>query len=83
MKASVVDLRYKMKDVLSALRKRENVEILYHGQAIAKIVPLEDKQKKGNLSKHPFFGMHRDLGVNVKAVKKTMDNLRGDRYRDL
>jgi hypothetical protein len=31
MEASVVDLRYKMRDVLEALERRESVQILCHG----------------------------------------------------
>ena len=32
MKASIVDLRYKMKEVLAALKRNETVHILYHGK---------------------------------------------------
>ena len=32
MKASVVDLRYKMNDILKALDRNEKVAILYHGK---------------------------------------------------
>jgi len=32
MRASVVNLRYKMKDVLEALEKNEKVTILYHSR---------------------------------------------------
>ena len=53
MKASVVDLRYKMKDVLKALRRRESVEVLYHGKPIASIVPLKNKVHKKDLRNHP------------------------------
>ena len=83
MKASVVDLRYKMKDVLGALRRRENVEILYHGKPIGKIVPIDEGKRKVDLSSLPFFGMHRDLGCTKKDVDATMDKLRGGRYRDI
>ncbi len=83
MKASVVDLRYKMKDILGALRRRENVEILYHGKPIGKIVPIDEGKKKIDLSKHPFFGMHRHLGATAKDVKKAMDELRKPRYSDI
>ncbi len=83
MKASVVDLRYKMKEVLRALRRRETVEILYHGKTAGIIHPVEKKTKKNNLKGHPFFGMHRRLGDAPADVKKAMDGLRGGRYRDL
>ena len=83
MKASVVDLRYRMKDVLKALRRRESVEILYHGKTAGIILPPPGAGKKKGLNGHKFFGMHRDLGCTAADVKKVMDGLRGGRYRDL
>jgi antitoxin (DNA-binding transcriptional repressor) of toxin-antitoxin stability system len=41
MQASVGDLRYRMKDVLRALERRETVTILYHGKVKGTIVPAE------------------------------------------
>ena len=82
MKASVVDLRYKMKEVLSALRRNEKVEILYHGKTAGIIIPPPQAKKK-DLRHHPFFGMHKDLGATAKDVEKVMDELRGGRYRDI
>ena len=35
MKASIVDLRYRMNDVLKALERSEDVDILYHGRVWA------------------------------------------------
>lgn len=32
MQASIVDLRYRMNDILKALARNEEVEILYHGK---------------------------------------------------
>ena len=83
MKASVVDLRYKMKDVLKALRRRETVEILYHGKTAGIIYPVGKKARRDDLRKQPFFGMHRDLGETLADVKRVMEELRGGRYRDL
>ena len=80
MKASVVDLRYKMKDVLKALRRRESVEVLYHGKPIASIVPLKRKAGKKDLRNHPFFGMRAG---DKESVDSIMDRLRGGRYRDI
>ena len=80
MKASVVDLRYKMKDVLGALRRRENVEILYHGKPIGTIVPIDVRRKKKDLRKHPFFGLRKG---DKESVETIMEKLRGPRYRDI
>lgn len=32
MQASILDLRYRMKEILQALERNETVEILYHGK---------------------------------------------------
>ena len=32
MKATIVDLRYRMNDILKALERNEDVNILYHGK---------------------------------------------------
>jgi len=45
MKASVVDLRYKMNDVLKALDRKEEVTILYRGKVKGKILPVATKMR--------------------------------------
>lgn len=82
MKASIVDLRYRMRDVLKALKRNETVQIFYHGKLAGTIVPAEKNLKKIDLKKHPFFGMYRSRYAG-KSVEKIMDELRGGRYRDL
>lgn len=79
MKASIVDLRYKMNEVLSALARRERVKILYHGKVKGVIVPAEPGTGV-KASEHPFFGM---LAEEAGSVEQAMDELRGGRYRDL
>jgi hypothetical protein len=76
MKASVIDLRYKMKDVLKALDRKEEVTILYHGKVKGVIVPVNNKKYK-KVKDHPFFGMLKDENV---SVSEEMQNLRGPRY---
>lgn len=56
MKASVVDLRYKMKDILKALDRKEKVTILYHGNVKGTITPVDNIKPK-KIKEHPFFGM--------------------------
>ena len=82
MKASVVDLRYRMKEVLSALKRREKVEILYHGKVAGTIFPAETSRKGLRAHDHPMFGM-RVMRRGSKTVAEVMDELRGGRYRDL
>ena len=82
MNASVVELRTKMKEVLKALKRNEQVKILYHGKVAGIIMPPKTKSKKMRVQDHPFFGM--DLpAYRGKTVKQIMDELRGGRYRDL
>ncbi len=82
MKASVVDLRYKMKDILKALRRNEKVQILYHGKVTALMVPVHQAQPKGKMKDHPLFGLDKRPATQ-ESVDKEMDILRGGRFRDL
>ena len=82
MKASVVDLRYKMREVLKALQRNESVQILYHGKLAGTIVPARENLKKMRVQDHPFFGMYKSRYKN-KTIAQIMDELRGGRYRDL
>ena len=78
MKASVVDLRYKMKDILKALDRNEAVTILYHGKVKGVIIP-HNGDKRPKITDHPFFGMlanERDQ----KSVLEMVDELRKPRY---
>ena len=56
MEASILDLRYKMKDVLKALDRNEIVKILYHGKLKGVITPCRRIVSK-KVKEHPFFGM--------------------------
>ena len=82
MKASVVDLRYKMKQVLQALRRNETVQVLYHGKVAGTIIPPQKSVQKIKIQSHPFFGMYKTRYKN-QSVDKIMDELRGGRYRAL
>ena len=79
MKASVVDLRYRMAEVLKALDKRELVQILSHGKLKGVIHP-PDQPQAVRADKHPFFGMCKD---DTEPVDRVMDRLRGGRYSAL
>ena len=76
MEASVVDLRYKMKDVLGALERREEVRILYHGRVKGTIVPVSSPRKI-KMADHPFFGMSKGDPAGVPEI---MAVLRRGRY---
>ncbi len=76
MKASVVDLRYRMNEILKAIDRNEEVTILYHGKVKGVIKPKISGGRK-RISDHPFFNMHQ----SKKTVREVMADLRGDRHR--
>jgi hypothetical protein len=79
MKASVVDLRYKMNEVLKALDRRERVAITHHGKVKGIIEPVRSEATM-KVEEHPFFNM---IAENVGTVAEQMDKLRGSRYDDI
>ncbi len=78
MQATVVDLRYRMNDVLKALDRNENVDILYRGKTKGVLMASAERSKT-KVSEHPFFNMRSSR----RSVEEEMDSLRGGRYRDL
>ncbi len=80
MKASIVDLRYKMNDILKALDRNEQVTVLYHGKVKGIIVPAKKEQNK-KMTNHPFFGMLSE--GPEKSVLDILKDLRKPRYNDI
>ena len=76
MKASIVDLRYKMNDILKALERNEKITILYHGK-VKGIISPSDIIKNIKVKDHPFFGMLKDT---KRTVEEQMEEIRGDRF---
>jgi antitoxin (DNA-binding transcriptional repressor) of toxin-antitoxin stability system len=76
MKASVVDLRYRMNEILKAIDRNEEVTILYHGKVKGVIKPNISRARR-RISDHPFFNMYS----SKEPVHEVMADLRGDRYR--
>lgn len=76
MKASIVDLRYRMNDVLKALDRNEEVSILYHGK-VKGIITSSLRTSTMRVHDHPFFKMNK----STRSVEDEMTNLRGGRYR--
>jgi len=79
MKASIVDLRYKMKDVLKALERKEEVAILYRGIIKGRILPVTGAARK-QVKRHPFFGMY---GKSSVSPLQELDKLRTARTDDI
>ena len=78
MDATILDLRYRMAEVLKALDRRESVRVLFHGKPRGLIIPEGSSQVK--VTSHPFFGSRK---TDPEPVDQVMDRLRGGRYRDL
>jgi hypothetical protein len=79
MDASIVDLRYKMRNVLNALNRRERVRILYHGKVKGEIIPSKGNNKI-TTKQHPMFGMLQGEKGNPADI---VTNMRRSRYNDL
>ena len=79
MEASVVDLRYKMKDVLAALERREEIRILYHGRVKGTIVPASSPRKI-KMADHPFFGMNQKDTAGVPEIMAALRKGRDDAF---
>ncbi|RMH02815.1 MAG: type II toxin-antitoxin system Phd/YefM family antitoxin [Nitrospirae bacterium] len=80
MKATIVDLRYKMNDILKALERNEAVTVLYHGKVKGIITPAK-RQVLKKIKDHPFFGMSAK-GIQ-KSVLDELHELRKSRYHDI
>ena len=80
MKATVVELRYKMNGVLKAFDRNEAVTILYRGKVKGTLVPFVQK-KDLKISEHSFFCMFSQ--DTDKSVLDELDTLRGAMFDDI
>lgn len=79
MNASMVDLRYRTKEILQALARGEQVNLLHRGTLKGHIVPAT-RSGTFQVSRHPLFGMYAG---EKKPVWKVVHDLRRGRYRAL
>jgi antitoxin (DNA-binding transcriptional repressor) of toxin-antitoxin stability system len=80
MKASILDLRRRMAEVLRALDRNETVKILYRGKERAVLVPSGRARKDlPPLSEHAAFGMWKNR-QDLEDVKEYVRNLRKGRF---
>jgi len=79
MKATVLDFRHRMKDILHALDKNEPVTIFYRGKKKGIIYPAR-RQGVTNASakEHPVFGIWKDR-EDMRDVGKVLRKLRKGR----
>lgn len=78
MNASVIDLRYKMNDVLKALDRNEDVTILYHGK-VKGVISSHSQVVSKKITEHAFFNMSN----SEESVDEQMVQLRGGRFNAL
>jgi len=78
MKASILDLRRRMKDVLKALEHNEPVTITHRGKKKGIIYPSGSSDGDMKVSEHKAFGMWKDR-KDMKDVAKTVQNIRKGR----
>ena len=73
MKASILDLRRRMKDILLALDRNESVTIFYRGKEKAILSPIRQRTKEP-VKDHETFGMWRDRKdmADVNAYVRTL-----------
>ena len=77
MEASIVDLRYKMNDVLKALDRHEKVTILYRGKPKGVLHPLDNDKQPLSVKNHLYFDSE---GSKIRTVDDVMNGLRGERF---
>jgi antitoxin (DNA-binding transcriptional repressor) of toxin-antitoxin stability system len=85
MKATVLDLRRRMKDVLNSLKRNEPVTLLRRGKVVGTIQPpaaVPDRSSAQRASAHSAFGMWRDR-PDLEDVEAAVKRLRGGRFSAL
>jgi antitoxin (DNA-binding transcriptional repressor) of toxin-antitoxin stability system len=85
MKATVLDLRRRMKDVLNSLKRNEPVTLLRRGKVVGTIHPPEAAPAPRSdqiASAHAAFGMWKDR-PDLEDVEAAVERLRGGRFNAL
>jgi len=85
MKATVLDLRRRMKDVLNSLKRNEPVTLLRRGKVVGTIHPPAAPLARRSdqlASAHAAFGMWRDR-PDLEDVEAAVEKLREGRFRAL
>ena len=77
VKASILDLRRRMKDVLRALDRNESVKILYRGKEKGILRPSPGARST-SVVKHPAFGMWKGR-TDMRNVPGTVRKMRKGR----
>ena len=69
MKASVMDLRYRTKEILRALEANEEIILTHRGNEKGKITPIHQKETHSeSLPHHQAIGMWSDFQESVPEM---------------
>ena len=79
MKATAKDLRFHSKELLDAVSRGEKVTITFRGKPLAKLVPVDSKDKK-EIQENSLFGIWKDNKM-VRNVQKYVRDLREERFK--
>jgi prevent-host-death family protein len=82
MKATILDLRYRTKDVLKAVERGETITVLHRGKEKARIVPVRSLRTGAKVRASEAFGMWKDR-KDLNNVPKFVRKLRQSRFHDL
>jgi antitoxin (DNA-binding transcriptional repressor) of toxin-antitoxin stability system len=82
MRVTVLDLRRRMRTVISALDRNEPVTVLYRGRPKGVIYPAPVARRRRSLREHPAFGMWKDR-ADMRDVGRYVRRLRKGRVRAL
>jgi len=80
MKASILDLRRRMGEVLKSLERNEPVSILHRGKEKGVIYPTAHRDSHMSVEQHPAFGMWKDRAARqdvdqvVRKLRKGRDH---------
>jgi antitoxin (DNA-binding transcriptional repressor) of toxin-antitoxin stability system len=76
MNATLVDLRYRTKDIMRAIERNETVHIFSHGKLKAEMTPVEakaaKKKKPYSVLDDPIFGSRKQDSEPVHDVVRRM-----------
>jgi antitoxin (DNA-binding transcriptional repressor) of toxin-antitoxin stability system len=74
MKVTIQDLRYRAKEMLTAIERGETINLLQHGREIALVVPAHRSRVRGKELANGAFGMWKDRKDlnNAPNVVRTM-----------
>lgn len=82
MKATVLDLRKRMKDILDSLRRNEPVDLFRRGRKIGTLYPPETGPRPApglSASDHKAFGLWKDR-PDLDNMEAVIEKLRGGRF---